>query len=173
MKRRVGVIALVGGAGFVTMEAVSYATHRWLMHGRGMPWHRSHHPPSDGGFEKNDLFPATFAAGAIAVFAVAAAKPRLAPLRWAAAGVTTYGVCYACVHELYVHRRVGLRLPQWRYLRWLEDSHRIHHLYAGEPYGMLLPIVRPELRRQAAASPRAPWPRRSTSSASRASRARL
>jgi beta-carotene 3-hydroxylase len=152
------------------MEAVSYATHRWLMHGRGMPWHRSHHPPSDHGLEKNDLFPASFAAGAVVVFAVAAAKPRLAPLRWIAAGVTAYGVSYATVHELYVHRRVDVPLPRWRYFRWLEDSHRIHHLYAGEPYGMLLPIVRPALRRRAAASTRVPWPTRSDARADARSR---
>ena len=169
-RRSTLVRAAVGATGFVAMEGVSYATHRWLMHGRGMPWHRSHHPPSSSGLEKNDLFPGSFATGAIAVFALAAAKPRLAPLRWFAVGVTTYGVCYGLVHEVQVHRRLGLPLPDWRYLHWLEESHRIHHLYAGEPYGMLLPIVRPELRRRAAATTRVPWPARS---ATRASRARL
>ena len=160
----------VGAAGFATMEAVSYATHRWWMHGRGMPWHRTHHPPAEHGFEKNDLFPASFAAGSVVVFALAATRPRLAPLRWLCTGVTTYGICYAGVHEVFVHRRLRVQLPRWRYLRWLEDSHRIHHLFAGEPYGMLLPIVRPELRERAAASTRTPWRARPIT---RASRARL
>ena len=29
---------------FVVMEGVSYAAHRWVMHGFAMAWHRSHHP---------------------------------------------------------------------------------------------------------------------------------
>jgi beta-carotene 3-hydroxylase len=160
----------VAAAGFVAMEAVSYATHRWLMHGRGMPWHRSHHPPGTHGFEKNDLFPATFAGGAVAVFALAAVKPRLAPLRWFAAGVTGYGLCYATVHEVLVHHRLPISVPRRGYTRWLDDSHRIHHLFGGEPYGMLLPLVRPELRRRAAESTRSPWPERAST---RPIRARL
>ena len=44
-------------APFVAMEGVSYAAHRWVMHGRGMGWHRSHHAPPAARFERNDRFP--------------------------------------------------------------------------------------------------------------------
>jgi beta-carotene 3-hydroxylase len=165
MKR---LVAALGG--FAGMEAVSYATHRWWMHNRGMAWHRSHHPPRGEGFEKNDLFPATFATGAIAAFALAATKPRLAWLRWPGLGITAYGSCYALVHEVFIHRRVDVKLPRLRYLRWLDASHRIHHLYGGEPYGMLLPVVPAELRERAATSTREPWPLRART---RDKRARL
>ena len=41
---------------FVAMEAVSALGHR-TMFGPGMVWHRSHHVPGPGRFERNDLFP--------------------------------------------------------------------------------------------------------------------
>lgn len=171
-------------AGFAGMEAASYVTHRWLMHSpRGMSWHRSHHPPAEHGFEKNDLYPATFASAAVVAFALAAVKPRFVALRWLGLGVTAYGACYAAVHEGLIHQRVPLPRAQGsttqepttrrpsvasRYLNWLESSHRIHHLYGGEPYGMLLPVVQRELRTRAATSNRDPWRRRSSNDVSRA-----
>jgi beta-carotene 3-hydroxylase len=146
------MIAFASALGaFVAMEGVSYAAHRWLMHGRGMVWHRSHHPPRDRGFEANDLFPAIFATVAVAAFAAAAVEPSLHWLRPIAIGVSAYGTCYFVVHEVVIHRRVRLPLPRGRYLQWLEESHAIHHRFGGEPYGMLLPIVSRELRERASA----------------------
>jgi beta-carotene 3-hydroxylase len=146
------VIALASAVvAFVAMEGVSYAAHRWIMHGRGIVWHRSHHPPRGRGFEANDLFPAIFATFAIAAFAAAAVQPALSWLRPIAIGVSAYGTCYFLVHEVLIHRRLRIPLPHLRVLRWLDDSHRIHHLYGGEPYGMLLPIVSRELRERASA----------------------
>jgi beta-carotene 3-hydroxylase len=143
---------LVGVVGaFVAMEGVSYATHRWLMHGRGMVWHRSHHPPRTRGLEANDLFPAVFASLAVVAFAVAAAVPSARWLRPIAIGVSAYGTCYFLVHEVVVHRRVPVPVPRWRVLRWLDESHRVHHTLGGEPYGMLLPIISRERRERARA----------------------
>jgi beta-carotene 3-hydroxylase len=77
--------------------------------------------------------------------------PALHWLRPIAIGVSAYGTCYFVVHEVAIHRRLRLPLPRSRYLRWLVESHRIHHLYGGEPYGMLLPIVSRALRERASA----------------------
>jgi beta-carotene 3-hydroxylase len=126
------IALLVAIVAFVGMEGVSYAAHRWVMHGRGMVWHRSHHPPRDRGFEANDRFPVIFGAFAIGAFAWAAVDPAMAWLRPIAIGVSAYGTCYFLVHEVFIHRRLRLPLPRWRYLRWLEASHRVHHLYGGE-----------------------------------------
>ena len=53
------------------------------------------------------------------------------------------------VHEVYIHRRLSVPAsPTGRYLEWLRASHRDHHPGGGEPYGMLLPLVR---RRSSAA----------------------
>ncbi|HVE45177.1 MAG TPA: sterol desaturase family protein [Acidimicrobiales bacterium] len=142
----------------VSMEAVSYLTHRFVMHGFGIGLHKSHHQPSDGGFELNDLYPLMFSSVAIMAFAAGTFLPSLRPLVLVGAGVTLYGVSYLFVHEIYIHRRVALIRGQHRLLEWLKSSHRIHHLYGGEPYGMLLPLVPRELRERAALSSRDPFP---------------
>lgn len=132
-------VALVVVA-FVAMEAVSYAAHRWVMHGFAMAWHRSHHVPAHNRFERNDLFPVCFSAVGVLLFALGSLGPR--PFWWVGVGVTAYGAAYLFVHEVYIHRRLDLPVPRLAYLEWLRESHRIHHLTSAEPYGMLLPITR-------------------------------
>jgi beta-carotene 3-hydroxylase len=138
---------------FVAMEGVSYATHRWVMHGVGMAWHRSHHAPSTGGVERNDLFPVCFSLVGFGAF-LAAALTGSTSLFWVAAGITAYGAAYLFVHEVHIHRRVSVTVPRVAYLEWLREAHRDHHLAGGEPYGMLLPLVRDATRRERAASTR-------------------
>ena len=133
---------------FVAMEAVSYLAHRFVMHGVGMGWHRSHHRRSESRFEKNDLFPVTFAAITILAMTAGVTFPSLEALYTVGIGVTLYGMAYLFVHDVYIHARLG-RLPTMAPFEWLKESHRIHHLFGGEPYGMLLPIVPKALRRRA------------------------
>ncbi len=132
------VLLTIGG--FVGMEAVSYAMHRWVMHGFGIAWHRSHHRPPTGRFERNDRFPLVFAALGILLFALGAGP--WPALWWVGLGVTAYGAAYLVVHELFIHRRLPVRLPRSRYLAGLRDAHRDHQRAGGEPYGMLLPFRR-------------------------------
>lgn len=143
-------VALVAGA-FVAMEAVSYLTHRFVMHGVGMVWHRSHHVPTGRRFERNDLFPLCFSAVGVGVFALATMGPAGSPLFAVGVGITAYGAVYLLVHEVYIHERPPVRLPRVAYLEWLREAHRVHHRFGGEPYGMLLPVVSRELRSRAAA----------------------
>ena len=133
---------------FVAMEAVSYLAHRFVMHGFGMGWHRSHHLRTASRFEKNDLFPVVFAATTILVMTAGTTLPGLRMLFVVGVGVTLYGAAYGFVHDVYIHARLG-RLPTMAPLEWLKESHRIHHLFGAEPYGMLLPIVPKDLRRRA------------------------
>lgn len=133
--------ALLVVAAFVAMEGVSYAAHRWVMHGPGMGWHRSHHVAPIGRFERNDLFPLCFSVVGVALFAIPALG-WAADLFWVGVGVTAYGAAYLFVHEVYIHRRAPLPTPRLAYLEWLRDSHRTHHVTSGEPFGMLLPLVR-------------------------------
>lgn len=128
----------VGVAAFLAMEAVTYATHRWVMHGVGMRWHRSHHLPPKGRFERNDLFPVVFASVGIVLFAAGV---------WPVAiGMTAYGAAYLAVHDVAIHRRLPVGSARGRYLRWLRDAHGDHHATSREPYGMLLPLVRSSTR---------------------------
>lgn len=147
----IGSAAIVLAA-LVGMEGVSYLTHRFVMHGFGIGLHQSHHDPATGGFERNDLYPLAFSSLAISAFAVGTLWPSARALVLVGVGQTLYGVSYLFVHEVYIHRRVRLVRGRWRALEWLKDRHRIHHLYGGEPYGMLLPVVPAELRARAAAA---------------------
>ncbi|WP_295855631.1 sterol desaturase family protein [uncultured Xylophilus sp.] len=119
------VLASVAG-----MEIVAWATHRWIMHGWGWGWHRSHHEPARGTFERNDLYAIVFAAVAIVLIALGTAGRW--PLQWVGAGMTLYGLLYAIVHDGMVHHRWPWRwVPKSGYLKRLYQSHRLHHAVRG------------------------------------------
>ena len=146
---------LAGVVAFLVMEPVTYAAHRWVMHGAGWVLHRSHHrrKPIAGWrdrFEANDWFPVMFAGVTIAAMALGTGVRSAHLLVPLGVGVTLYGAAYAFVHDVYIHARFA-RLPVLGPLERLRDAHAIHHLLGGEPYGMLCPIVPKELRRRAAA----------------------
>lgn len=142
---------LVATLTFLAMEPATYAMHRWVMHGRAMTWHRSHHLPSADRFELNDRFPVLFAALGFSAFAAGASIGTLWLLVPVSMGSAAYGLTYFFVHDVYIHRRFGLYGGVVAPLERLKDAHRIHHLFGGEPFGMLAPVVPAELRRRAAA----------------------
>jgi beta-carotene 3-hydroxylase len=148
-------IAIVVAA-LCAMEGVSYLTHRFVMHGFGIGLHRSHHTANDGGFELNDLYPLMFSSVAIAAFAVGTIA-SVRTLLLVGTGITLYGLSYLFVHEIYIHRRLALINRRYRLLEWMKASHRIHHLFGGEPFGMLVPLVPKELRRRAETATRDPF----------------
>lgn len=118
------VIAMVA-----LMEVVAWAAHRYVMHGFGWGWHRSHHEPATGWFEKNDLYAVSFSVLVAALFVVGL---RWAPLWWAALGITAYGAIYAFVHDMLVHQRGGFRWsPRRGYFKRLVQAHRLHHAVQG------------------------------------------
>lgn len=112
----------------VGMEAFAWWAHRHIMHGWGWGWHRSHHAPRTGWFERNDLYAVVFAGVAIALIAVGSHVPAAEPLRWVGAGMTLYGLLYFAVHDGVVHRRWPWRwVPRRGYLKRLYQAHRLHH----------------------------------------------
>lgn len=143
--------------GFAVMEPVTYAVHRWVMHGPGMVLHRSHHRPSDRTLEANDAFPVVFAAIVGTLMALGFNVDGAFGLVWLGIGVTLYGAAYAFVHDVYIHGRLPLfrsRTGEPRAVGGLEhlaECHRLHHRFGGEPYGMLLPVIPAALRARAAA----------------------
>lgn len=145
----------VGIAAFAAMEPVTYLTHRFVMHGVGERLHRSHHRALASRLEANDAYPVAFASGVVATMWGAFHREGLRGLLPVTIGVSTYGVTYALVHDGYIHRRLPA-LPATRYLDHLARSHRIHHLYNGEPYGMLVPVVPAHLCERARRTDRDP-----------------
>jgi beta-carotene 3-hydroxylase len=125
---------------FVAMEPVTYAAHRWVMHGVGMRWHASHHRSRPGSFEANDRFPVVFALLVGAMLVVGFNLDGWSWLVPVGFGVTAYGMVYGFVHDLYIHRRFGvLGSRRVAGLERLAAAHRVHHRTGGEPYGMLVP----------------------------------
>jgi beta-carotene 3-hydroxylase len=143
---------------FLVMEPVSYLAHRSVMHGqrRAAAWHVPHHQVRDAASraDTNDLYPVVMAALTIAAMAVGAWV--WSPLLWVGAGVTLYGAAYLFVHDLYIHRRWARFRWTWGPLERVREAHRIHHLFGGEPYGFLFPIVPASLRARARSVTRDP-----------------
>ena len=113
-------------ASIASMEAAAWAVHRYVMHGWGWGWHRSHHRPRDGLLERNDWYGAIFAGISLSLFVL---LPLIwAPLWWAAAGTLVYGLLYTILHDGMVHRRLPfVRAPRRGYLKRLVQAHRLHH----------------------------------------------
>jgi len=158
----VGFLLIIVAA-FVLMEPLTAATHRWVMHGIGEWFHRSHHRSRrKPGWERNDWYPVAFASIVMFGFWLGF-NTELTALVPLGIGITLYGIAYALVHDGYIHRRIdpfGTRPIDA--LDRLADAHRIHHLYNAAPYGMLVPIVPAELRARAALTARDPFLARSS-----------
>ena len=144
-------LALVAGM-ILFMECFAWATHKYVMHGWGWGWHRSHHEPHGGAFEKNDLYAVTFAIFVVGLFTAGIWSE---PLWWMALGITIYGGIYAFVHDMMVHQRLGMRwVPRRGYARRLLQAHRLHHAIKGKDgavsFGFLFAPEPARLKRQLA-----------------------
>ncbi len=136
------LIALIS---FAIMELVSYLAHRYIYHGIGWFFHKSHHQRRSGIFEWNDIFPMIFATLTILILLYGLSDPDRSELVAAGVGISAYGLVYFFIHDLYIHRRakwLKLRLP---FLRELKQAHALHHRTGGEPYGLLFVIRRHQL----------------------------
>ncbi|MFC3606702.1 sterol desaturase family protein [Stutzerimonas tarimensis] len=148
------VNTLIVLATVAAMEGVAWVSHKYVMHGWGWGWHRSHHEPRHGLFEKNDLYALVFAMLAIVLIALGTAGAW--PLQWIGAGMTLYGFLYFLAHDGLVHRRWPLRyVPRSGYLKRLYQAHRMHHAVDGREgcvsfgflYAPSVKALRAELRR--------------------------
>jgi beta-carotene 3-hydroxylase len=144
------------------MECFAWAMHKYVMHGWGWGWHKSHHEPHDNAVEKNDLYAVVFAIVPIALFTVGM---WYEPLWWIALGITIYGAIYAFVHDMLVHQRGGFRwVPRHGYFKRLLQAHRLHHAVEGREgtvsHGFLFArnpaVLKEQLRRHAAKRVAAP-----------------
>lgn len=117
-------LALFLGA-FAFMEGFAWVMHRYVMHGWGWVWHRSHHEPRTGPFELNDLYAVVFAAPAIvAIYFGVHGIPPLLPI---GLGITAYGAVYFTFHDGLVHRRYPFPKARSAYWKRLVQAHRFHH----------------------------------------------
>ena len=138
----VGYIFLTLGV-FITMEGVTWLTHKFVMHGSaGWFLHEDHHQPGyPHVFEKNDAFFVVFAVPSMMLFYFGT-RGEINWMFFVGLGIFLYGIAYFTVHDVLIHRRFKWfdNTNNW-YLRGLRKAHKIHHKHLGkedgECFGML------------------------------------
>jgi len=125
--------------GFIGMEILSYFLHRFVFHGLFWSIHKSHHLPSKGKFELNDLFAFFFGSLSILMilFGLVYSIPELtAP----GLGIAVYGMAYFILHDICTHRRFFKKVRKPRWAEHIIKSHQIHHRSIDktgiEPFGL-------------------------------------
>lgn len=134
-------ICLIVGT-FLLMEGVAWATHKYVMHGFLWVWHRDHHRPHEGFFEKNDYFALVFSLPSMLTIILGFQIPGFWFLKAIGFGILAYGIFYVLFHDILVHRRVKIKfVARNKYLRRMIRAHQIHHRYkekkGAEAFGFL------------------------------------
>ena len=133
------ILVLLGT--FFIMEAVTWATHRYVMHGFLWYLHRDHHQKEPGFFEKNDWFFVIFAVPSMLLIGFGTYKE----IWWMQAigfGIMLYGFAYFLVHDVIIHQRFKwFSRSKNTYVRAIRWAHKMHHRHLnkeqGESFGML------------------------------------
>jgi beta-carotene 3-hydroxylase len=127
---------------FAIMEGITWATHKYVMHGFLWYLHEDHHKPRGHVFEKNDAF--------FLIFAVPSWLCIMLGLQnqvyWVAAigfGIAMYGLAYFLVHDVIIHQRFKwFTRSNNAYVRTIRWAHKMHHKHIdkheGESFGMLV-----------------------------------
>ncbi len=114
------VLAIIG------MEIIAILAHKYIMHGIGWAWHKSHHVTSHKRIQKNDLYGLIFAI--IAISLIAYDSGHFNSGYWVGIGMTIYGIINFICHDGLVHNRWPLHIvPRRGYLKHLVQAHRLHH----------------------------------------------
>ncbi len=127
---------------FLFMEFVAWFTHKYVMHGLGWYFHKDHHQPEPGFFEKNDAFFLLFAIPSMILIFLGVTNGM--DIRFfIGLGIAIYGFAYFLVHDIFIHQRFPLfRRSNNIYLRAIRKAHKVHHKHLGkeegECFGMLL-----------------------------------
>src|SRR5882757_1544733 len=127
---------------FLTMEGITWLTHRFIMHGFLWYLHRDHHQKSPGFFEKNDAFFLIFAIPSWLCIMLGL-QNRIYGVAAIGFGIAMYGLAYFIVHEVIIHQRIKwFTRSNNVYIRGIRWAHKMHHKHLdrhdGESFGMLL-----------------------------------
>ncbi|SHI52242.1 sterol desaturase family protein [Flavobacterium haoranii] len=123
-------------ATFITMEGVTWCTHKFVMHGFLWYLHEDHHQPKyQNILEKNDAFFVIFAIPSIALFYYGL-EPVLNFKFFIGLGILLYGIAYFLVHDVLIHQRFKwFKHTKNKYLIGLRKAHKIHHKHLGKEHG--------------------------------------
>jgi beta-carotene 3-hydroxylase len=133
---------LIVVATFFFMEFMAWFTHKYVMHGFMWDFHRDHHVPEKGFFERNDVFFLIFAIPSWLFIMFGMMNGNDFRL-WIGVGIALYGIAYFLVHDIFIHQRFKLfRNTNNAYLKALRRAHKTHHKHLGkskgECFGMLV-----------------------------------
>jgi len=136
------VYTLLVVATFFFMEFMAWFTHKFVMHGFMWYFHRDHHRPESGFFEKNDVFFLIFAVPSCLLM-YTGARNGIDFRFFIGLGILLYGICYFLVHDVFIHQRFNwLRNAKGIYWTAIRRAHKMHHKHLGkeegECFGMLI-----------------------------------
>ena len=126
---------------FIIMEAITWLTHRYVMHGFLWYLHKDHHQVEPGFFERNDVFFVIFAIPSMLLIGFGTYNQSW----WMQAigfGIMAYGLAYFIVHDVIIHQRFKwFTRSNNKYVRAIRWAHKMHHKHLdrhnGESFGML------------------------------------
>ena len=128
---------------FGFMEFMAWFSHKYIMHGFLWILHKDHHKRENANsfFERNDTFFLIFAIPSMLLF-ISFGIFQISALLYIAIGISTYGVAYFLVHDVFIHQRIKwLRTIDNSYFRAIRRAHKVHHKHLGkedgECFGML------------------------------------
>lgn len=136
--RGIGVIFLT----FLLMEAVTWCTHKYVMHGFMWYFHEDHHQPQKRFWERNDIFFVIFAIPSMALI-ISGTLAYFDVKFFIGMGIMFYGMAYFLIHDVLIHQRFDwFKKVDNIYFRALRKGHKVHHKHLnkedGECFGMLL-----------------------------------
>jgi beta-carotene 3-hydroxylase len=129
---------------FAVMEGITWATHKYVMHGFLWYLHEDHHRVRPGFFEKNDAFFIIFALpSALCIIYGTTYWTQLWYLTPIGFGIMMYGLAYFIVHDVIIHQRFKwFTRSNNTYIRAIRWAHKMHHKHLdkqqGESFGMLI-----------------------------------
>ena len=124
------------------MEAVAWATHKYLMHGLLWKLHEDHHVVDKNKvFQKNDFFFLIFAIPSMTLIYIGYEYDNLC--LFFGLGIALYGLGYFIVHEIIIHRRLPfLKHIKGDYITTIRRAHKVHHKtlhkHGATCFGMLI-----------------------------------
>jgi len=114
---------------------MAWATHKYLMHGLGWYFHKDHHQPTKGVFEKNDVYFLIYAIPSwlLIMFGMMAGNDIRVSI---GSGIALYGIAYFLVHEVFIHQRLSwFKRTDNVYFRAIRKAHKVHHKHLGKEHG--------------------------------------
>jgi len=126
---------------FISMEGITWCTHKFIMHGVLWTLHEDHHQPGNHLFQKNDVFFLIFAVPSFLAILWGTLRGHYL-LQATGFGIMAYGAAYFLVHDVIIHRRFKwldrLSAP---YIKSIRFAHKMHHKHLekehGEAFGLL------------------------------------